>query len=216
MKHASIFLRFCVAQCVLSSLLLFSCTPAAQTSQTEVVNVYASSAAQPWLTELYACAADSAVVLNVNADAPDIYLRVGEPEILVSPAYQIDEEEILIVTHRESPVQNLTLDEAQSLFAQGSASVQVWVYSSDMDVQMVFDQLVMKGRTATSLARLAASPQQMSDLLNAEKDSVGILPRHWKAGTVRDVFSAGVVPVLAITKEEPLGAVLDLIACLQK
>ena len=216
MKQASIFLHFGVAQCMLSSFLLFSCTPATQTSQTEVVNGYATSAAQPWLTELYACAADSAVVLIVNADAPDIYLRVGEPDVFVSPAYQIDEEEILVVTHRESSVQNLTLEEAQALFMRGSASAQVWVYSSDADVQRMFDQLVMKGRSVTSSAKVAASPQQMSDLLNAEKDSVGILPRHWKTGTVREVFSAGFVPVLAVTKEEPQREVLDLLSCLQK
>jgi len=207
MKHALIFL--------LSSLLLFSCTPATQTSQTEVIDVYATSAAQPWLRELFTCANDLSVVLNVNADVPDIYLRVGEPDLLVSPAYQIDEEEILVVTHRESPVQNLTLEEAQALFAQGSASAQVWVYSSDADVQMVFDQLVMKGRSVTSSARVAVSPQNMSDVLNSESNSVGILPRHWKAGTVRDVFSAGFVPVLAITKEESPGAVTDLVSCLQ-
>ena len=208
MKQVFIFL--------LSSFLLISCVPATQTSQTEIVTVYATSAAQPWLTELYACANDSSVTINLTADEPDITLRVGEPGIIVSPIYQIDEEEILIVTNRESPVQNLTLTEAQDLFAQGNDSAQVWVYSSDADVQIVFDQLVMKGRSVTSFAGLATSPQQMSDLLNAEKDAVGILPKHWKTGTVREVFSAGIVPVLVITKEEPQGAVKELISCLQK
>jgi len=198
-------------------LLLYSCTPTAQTSQMEVVNVYATSAAQPWLTELYSCAANSAVVLKVNADKPDIYLRVGEPEVIISPVFQIDEEEILIVTNRESPIQNLSLEEAQTLFAQGnpSGSVQVWVYSSGEDVQVSFDRLVMQGRSVTSFARVAVSPQNMSDVLNSEPNSVGILPRHWKMGTTREVFSAGTVPVLAITKEEPQGAVSDLISCLQ-
>lgn len=208
MKRVSILFLFC--------LFLSSCAPATQTPQTEVVNVYATSAAQPWLTELFACADDSAVVLNVTANAPDIYLRVGEPETFVFPAYQIDEEEFLVVAHRESPMQNLTLEETRALFAQGNVSVQVWVYSSDADLQIVFDQLVMKGRSVTSFARLATSPQQMSDLLNAEKDSVGILPRHWKMGNAREIFSAGVAPVLAITKLEPRGAVVDLVSCLQR
>lgn len=207
MKYVSIFL--------LSSFLLSSCTPAEQTSGTEVVYVYATFAAQPWLTELYACAADLSIVLNVNADGPDIYLRVGEPEVIISPVYQIDEEEILIVTNRESPIQNLSLEEAQDLFARGNPSVQVWVYASGEDLQIVFDQLVMEGRNVTSLAKMATSPQQMSDLVNSEKDSVGITPRHWKAGTVREVFSAGFIPVLAVTKDEPAGTVLDLISCLQ-
>ena len=201
----------------LSFCLLASCTPVTQTpSSPEVVIVYASSAAQPWLTELYTCADEQSVVLNLTSQNPDIYLRVGEPETLVFPAYQIDEEEILIVTHRESTLQNLTLEQAQELFArQGDSSVQVWVFSADEDVQVVFDQLVMKGRSVTSFAKLATSPQQMSDILNAELNALGILPRHWKMGTVREVFSAGRVPVLAITKAEPTGAAQELIACLQ-
>lgn len=200
----------------LSSFIISSCVPAASTIPTEVVTVHATSAAQPWLTKLYACADDLSLALNLTADEPDIYLRVGEPEFTISPVFQIDEEEILIVVNRESLVQNLTLSEAQELFAQGSESAQVWVYSSGADVQIAFDQLVMKGSPVTSFAKLAASPQQMSDLLNAEKNAVGILPKHWKAGTVRDVFSAGIVPVLAITKLEPREAVGDLISCLQK
>jgi hypothetical protein len=204
---------------LLASFIIFSCTPATQTAmELQIVNVYATSAAQPWLTKLYTCAQDLSVTLNLKADDPDISLRLGEPENIISPIYKIDEEEILIVTNRESPIQNLTLQEAQDLFALGNptGSAQVWVYSSDADVQIAFDQLVLKGRSVTSLAKLATSPQQMSDLLNAEKDSVGIIPRHWKTGTVREVFSAGFVPVLAVTKDEPQGAVKELIACLQK
>jgi len=202
---------------LLSSIILFSCTPATQpTSQTEVVTVYADSAAEPWRSELFACANDLSVVLNISAQAPEIYLRLGEPEMLVSPAYQIDEEEILIVTHRESLLQSLSLEEAQALFAgQGDASVQVWVYSSDADMQILFDQLVMKGRSVTSFARLAVSPQEMSDVLNSDSSVVGILPRRWKMGNVREVYSAGMAPVLAITKDEPRGVVSELIGCLQ-
>jgi hypothetical protein len=200
---------------LLAAFLLSACTPSAQLSQAVPIIVYATPAAQPWLTALYDCAAKSEIVLSVNADAPEIYLRLGEPDSLTSPAYQIDEEEILIVTHRESPIQNLTLDAAQALFAQGDPLVQVWVYSSDADVQIAFDQLVMKGRSVTAFAGVTVSPQKMSDLLNSHANAVGILPRHWKARNVRDVFSAGTVPVLAITKQEPQGAVAELISCLQ-
>jgi hypothetical protein len=209
MKKQFIFL-------LLLSFIISSCASATQTPQTEVVNVYATSAAQPWLTELYSCAVDLSVVLNVTSNEPDIYLRIGEPGNIIFPIFKIDEEEILIVTNRESPIQNLTLAEAQELFAQGYESAQVWIYSSDADVQIAFDQLVMKGRSVTTFAGLATSPQQMSDLLNVEKNAVGILPKHWKVGTVRDVFSAGVVPVLAVAKDEPQGAVRNLISCLQK
>lgn len=203
---------------LLSSFLLFSCVPATQPpSQTEIIPVYSTPAAQPWMSDLFACANDLSLTLKVTAESPEITLRLGEPEILTSPAYQIDEEEILIVTHRESPVQNLSLEEAQALFAgQGDSSAQVWGYASEVDVQILFDQLVMKGRSVTSLARMASSPQEMSGVLNSESNSVGILPKHWVAGNIREVYSVGIVPVLAITREEPQGKVAELVSCLQK
>jgi hypothetical protein len=186
---------------LLSSLLLFSCAPKTQiSSRSPIVSVYATSAAGPWLTELYACADGQLVVLNVTAENP-----------------HIDEEEILIVTHRESPIQNLTLEEAQALFVgQGDPSVQVWVYAAGEDVQISFDQLVMNGRSVSPSARVAADPQEMSDTINAEKNAVGILPRHWKAGDMREVYSAGTVPVLAIQTGEETETVRALLTCLSK
>jgi hypothetical protein len=200
------------------SLLLSSCSTETPQTPLKVVSVYSTSSATPWLNDLYICAEEVAVISRVDdpADA-DIALRVGEPEFLASPAYQIDEEGILIVTHRQSPVQNMTLEEAQALFAGlGDPSMQVWVYVSGEDVQEVFDQFVMKGGGVSSSAMVAVNPQQMSDVLNNEANAVGILPQHWKVGDVREVYSIANVPVLAILQSEPQGAVNQLIGCLQK
>ena len=83
-------------------------------------------------------------------------------------------------------------------------------------MQEVFDQFVMAGLSVASSARIAVTPQQMSDTLVNESNTVGILPRHWKAGNDREVFSVGTVPVLAMTQSEPRGVVQELIGCLQK
>ena len=204
---------------VFLSLLLSSCSTDTPQTQPQVVTVYSTSAATPWLTELYDCAADVSAVIRLS-DSPsafDIRLQVGEPEYLSGFAYQVDKEEILIVTHRQSPVQNLTLEQTQTLFmGLDDPSVQMWVYDSVEDIFGVFDQFVMKGRSVSSSALIATTPQQMSDVVNAESNAVGILPRHWKAGDVREVYSIGSVPVLAITQNEPQGAVNQLIGCLQK
>jgi hypothetical protein len=203
---------------LLSSLLLTCCSPGTSPATPQIVTVYSTFAAEPWLSELYDCARANPVLSRVDeASSADVILRIGEPEFLVSPAYQIDTEEILIVTHRQSPVQNLTLEEAQALFAgQGDSSVQVWVYESEDHLQEVFDQVVMAGNSVTPSARIAVHPQQMSDTLVRESNAVGILPRHWKAGDTREVLSVAMVPVLAVTKEEPQGVIKELIACLQR
>ncbi|HSO10968.1 MAG TPA: hypothetical protein VLT51_01240 [Anaerolineales bacterium] len=200
------------------SLLLSSCSTSTPQTPLQVVSVYSSSSAQPWLMDVYECAETFAIISRVDdPSSADVVLRIGEPKYLTSYAYQIDEEEILIVTHRLSPVQNLTLAEVQVLFAGlGDPSVQVWVYASEEDVFGVFDQFVMEGRSVSSSARVAVNPQQMSDVLNVESNTVGILPRHWKAGDIREVYSVGKVPVLAVTQSEPQGVVNQLIDCLQK
>ena len=200
-----------------SSLLLPSCGTETPQTTPQVVTVYSTSAATPWLGDVYSCAESFAVISRVDdASTADIVLRIGEPDFLIGFAYQIDEEEILIVTHRQSPVQNLTLNEAQNLFAGfGDPSVQLWVYDSAEDVFGVFDQFVMKGRSVSSSAMIAVTSQQMSDVLNSESNAVGILPRHWKAGDVREVYSVGKVPVLAIAQSEPQGAINQIIGCLQ-
>src|SRR5215208_6204552 len=112
--------------------LISSCSTDRPAPAPQAVTVYSTSAAQPWLEPLYACAGSQTVISRIDdASSADILLRVGEPELLAAAAYQIDTEEILIVTQRQSPVQNLALEEARALFAgQGDPAVQVWVYSA--------------------------------------------------------------------------------------
>ena len=206
-----------ICSLIFFSLLISSCSTSTPPPVPEVVSVYSTSSTTPWLTEAYACAGTSTVLSRVdNPSDADISLRVGEPGLLSSFAYQIDTEEILIVTHRQSPVQNLTLDEARMVFMQGNPSVQVWVYASGEDVQQVFGQSVMEGRNVVSSAKVAVDPQQMADVLVNESNTIGILPRHWKVGDAREVFSVATVPVLALTNSEPEGVVKELISCLQK
>jgi hypothetical protein len=205
---------------LLSSFLLLSCSTSTPQTILQVVTVYSTSAAQPWLEPLYACANSSTVISRIDdSSTADIVLRVGEPKMLISPAYQIDTEEILIITHRQSPIQNLNLEGARALFAgQGdaNASVQVWVYASEEDVQVVFDQFIMQGRSMTSSAKVAVSPQQMSDTLNNEPNTVGILPKHWKVGDSRFVYTIPNIPVLVLTRSAPEGVIQEIIGCLQK
>jgi hypothetical protein len=203
---------------ILFSILISSCSSSPTPAPPQLVSVYSTLAAEPWLPPLYDCADPSAIISRVgDSSSADIVLRVGEPKVLTSSAFQIGSEDILIVTHRQSLVQNLTLEAARALFAgRGDPSVQVWVYTPEEDVQQLFDQFVMAGLSVTSSARIAVTPQQMSDTLINESNAVGILPRHWKTGDDREVFKVATVPVLALTASEPQGVIKELIACLQK
>ena len=204
------------------SLLISACATSTPQPTPEVVSVYSSSFTQPWLADVYDCAAESSVVIRLS-DSPsdaDIRLQIGEPEFLSGFAYQIDEEEIWVVTHRESPILNMGRKEVQALFSGlGDPSIQIWVYASDTDVQVIFDDYVMEGRNVTSLARLAMTPQQMADVLDSERQAIGILPDTWTlkmSGGSHGIYQVATVPVLALTDVEPQGVVKELLSCMQK
>jgi len=205
---------------LLSSFLLFSCSPSTPSASPQLVTVYSTSAAQPWLSPLYECAGTSSVISRVDdPSAADIVLRVGEPPLLNSSVYQIDQEEIWITAHRESSISNMDLEAVQALFAgQGDPSIQVWVYTADEDIQQVFDQYVMEGRSVASSAYVAASPQHMLNVLQSERQAIGILPSTWsmKMTGSGGVYHVATVPVLAITDSEPQGVMQELLTCLQK
>jgi hypothetical protein len=200
-------------------LLLTACTPATAAPPLQVVKIHATAAAQPWLMEASNCAAGSSVILSNVLDPveADILLLVGEPDHLTTPAFQVDREDLLVVTNDESLAQNLSADEVRALFAgQGQAEVEIWVFALGEDLQQVFAREIMRGTPVSSLARLATSPRQMSDVLKSEKKAIGILGRRWKTDAQREVFSLSNQPVLAIPAAEPQGAVKELLACLQK
>src|SRR6185503_18495245 len=84
---------------VFVSFWISSCSTATPAATPQIISVYSTAAAEPWLAALYDCAGTSPVLSRVDdASTADIVVRVGEPALLSSYAYQIDTEEILIVT----------------------------------------------------------------------------------------------------------------------
>lgn len=206
--------------------ILAACSTQSSQATPQLINVFVSSAAYPWVNGFYDCSSPSTVINLSDPLSADIIVRLGEPEQLTTPAFQISTEEILIIVHPQSNVTSLTGEQVRSLFLGqisnwtevGGADlpVNVWAFSNDEDMQEIFDKIVMNGQPVTSLARLATSADGMLKGVKENPGSIGLLTRHLLSGDVKEVYSVGSVPVLAITKSEPLGGVKELIDCLQK
>jgi hypothetical protein len=197
-----------------------------------VIKVYATAAAQPWQAELFNCAAkQSAALVLSDPGSADILLRIGEPQNLSMPAFQLGWEEIVVIVNKVHSFGQLQTEQAAELFTgeisdwsqitplsppmQGErGAVQVWVFAAGEDVQQVFAK-TLAGKPIVSSARLATGPEEMSQAIANDPNAVGILSRHWKTGNVSDAYVAASAPVLAITPFEPEGVVKDLLACLQ-
>jgi hypothetical protein len=211
--------------CAFVLFIASACSGRAAASPVPVINVYATSAARPWLESFYACGETAAAIALSDPQSADIEVRLGEPADLRFPAFEIGEENILVVVHPLDAVGALDRFQVQRLFAGevinwsdlGGADlpVQVWTYAAGEDVQEYFDGVVMDGRPITSLARLAASSQAMSDAVGASPGAVGFLPERWKAGNTREVLQLPSLPVLVITRAEPSGIAKQLLGCVQ-
>ncbi len=207
------------------SLLSSACVPATPAVTPQLLNIYSTSAAHPWLSDAYRCAPTS-LVLNVSdPGSAELTLRLGEPAHLMTPAYQIGQDDILVIIHPEVGVGSLTPELARQAFSGqvtnwrelggNDLPIQIWTFSPGEDVQDVFDQTIMHGQPVTSLARLAVSAQAMSDSVGATPGSIGFLPRRWKEGNTREALVVATVPVLVVANNPPEGPVLDLLTCLQ-
>jgi len=206
-------------------LVLSACAPASASPTPQVVTVYSTSAAQPWLAKLYSCQ-QSVIVREPVKESADIVLRLGEPANLSTPAFQVGTDDVLVVVNRTQPFNNLSAEQVRALFSgqindwslidpSKTGKVQVWVFAQGEDVQEVFAK-TLAGQPIVSTARLATSPDEMSQAIANDENAIGILSRHWKMGNVSDVYVAASAPVLAVTPSEPQGIIKDLLACLQK
>lgn len=213
------------------SLLLFvtACSAAptkVATPTPAVIKIYATSATQAWQTELFKCASKQSAILTLSdPGAADLTLRMGEPQNLSMPAFQLGWEEILVIVNKSHSFQQLRTEQVSRLFtgeinnwsqvaSTETGVVQVWVFAEDDDAQQVFAK-TLSGKPIISSARLATSPEEMSRAIANDPSAIGILSRRWKTENLADVYVAASAPILAITPSEPQGAVKDLLACLQ-
>jgi hypothetical protein len=190
-----------------------------------LVRVSVTSAAHPWLEGVYDCAPPTAVIALSDAASADMVLRLGEPQVLTAPAFEVGVDDLLVVVHPQSGVGTLTLDQTRRLFAGeytnwsdaggSDLAVQVWTFSPAVDIQAYFNRNVMQGRPVSSLSRLAVSAQHMSDSVGSTLGSIGLLPRRWKAGNTREALAISSLPVLALVEGQPQGALGQILSCLQ-
>ncbi len=210
---------------IVLAALLAACGSTSPHATPETVSVYASSAAYPWLDEVYNCAPAAVVIRLADPGTAQISLRLGPPDVLTAPAFQIGSDDLLVVVQPQVGVGSLNPNQVTQLFSGqvtqwkdlggSDLPVEVWTYSTGVDIQAVFDRTLMQGEPITSTARLAVSAQVMSDAVGSRPGAVGFLPRRWKAGNTNSVLTIASVPVLAISDSIPEGAVRQLIGCLQ-
>jgi len=215
-------------------LILFgfsACSPSEPGEEAEILHVQYTYAAQPWLSDLEACAGGNPVQAELRLaefssfESADLILRLAkDTEGLYS--YQVGTVELLVITNSKNILPSLTAAEARALFigtetnwqAVGGtdADVRVWVYPAGDEIQVNFEGLALRGQTITPFARIAASPEDMIAEVTGDVHAIGILTRDWLTSDLTAAFSVASLPVVLVAPYQPSGLIAELIACLQK
>ena len=198
---------------------LAACGAPTATPTPQVLNVHATTAAQPWLTKVSTCAETQTLVIRLAPpETADLRLRLGEPANLTGPAFQIGSENLLVVASPGTGLAALSADQIREIFSrpQGEQALEIWVYSPGEDLQQVFAREILRGTPVSSLARLATSPQNMADHLTHSPAAMGFLPETAKPTGLQEIYRLPKIPVLALTQSEPQGNLKNLLACLQE
>lgn len=216
-------------------LLLFFLTACAPQSAAvdrggnpELLTVYVKPSAEELLPLVYSCAGRSPIRLasRSQSDAsPDIYIRLSTLENIKMPAYQVGKVEVLVVMSTASSLSALTREEIVAIF-QGhitnwsqvggdDASINLWVYSQENDLQEIFNETLLGEGRVSTLARQAQSQDEMCREIAKDENALGIISHAQAEGNLRILYSLGKFPVLAFTQEDAKEEVLALIECLQ-
>lgn len=195
----------------------------------EVINVYATQAAQPWLEGMVACAhAHDAVIRLVDPAQAQVTLQVGEPLFLEGAAYQVGQEEIMLALNPQNPAAFISQAQAAALFSGSLANwqevtgvdapVQVWVFPARADVGQAFNNWLLGGRSPVSTARMAAGREELRAEIARDVNAIGYIGRLSAGADLRLVPLENplLLPVLAITVAPPQGLLRDVLACTQQ
>jgi PBP superfamily domain len=215
--------------------LLFttSCSQATPIASPETFKVQYSFAAQPWLATLNICAGNKIVLSNLLASdyqdlkTANLVIHIGHPDNLTDLAYKLGTDDLLVIVNPQNPVKKLSADQVRGIFTgrfqtwtsvHGSnRQIRVWVFPAGEDVQQIFEETILARSSPASMARLASSPDEMSQAVSNDPDAIGLITARRKTGTTTDVFTAGSnLPVLAITQFRPQGILAQILACMQK
>jgi hypothetical protein len=145
----------------------------------------------------------------------NVFIRLGDLGENAGFVAQIATEEIVVIANTELGLEQLTRSEAADIFSGRSGAYAIWVGTQNDEARQLFTADILLGSPVSSLASLAASPEQMLSEVSADANAAGILPAAWADDTVQSINLGIETPVLAISATEPAGAARDLIACLQ-
>jgi phosphate transport system substrate-binding protein len=161
----------------------------------------------------------------------DLVLWWGNKPEEVRFAFQIAEDELVVIINVDNPNTALSTKELVGLFngrinhwtdiSIFAEKLAVWIYPEGSHLSGIFNSGVLSDQGYSRLANLAPSPGPMLEEVSTDPGAIGFVSRAWLLPKVSqseidpDLQIALRRPILALVNSEPQSGVRDLLACLQ-
>lgn len=166
-----------------------------------------------------------------NLTADDIAIWWGDPPSKVSEAFQLENDQLVIIVNRENPIKELTTNQLTNLFSgriedwseisDYQQPVLVWTFAGENQLGLVLKSAILEQADFSLLSYFVPTPDEMLEAVKEQPGAIGFVPRSWLDSEVsvievdRDTSTRLTRPLLALTKGKPSRAALIVIDCLQ-
>ena len=150
-------------------------------------------------------------------DSPgELTLWFGEPPDGNLQAALLGYDEIVVIASAGGDWDALTEAEFRELYSSGAApnTAAVWVPQPGQAARQTLDAW-LGGAGYPPEAFLAPNAPAAVDAVTADPSAVAVIPSAWITDELKEIYSLGELPVLALTDQVPAGMMRELIGCLQ-
>ena len=221
-----------------SQVVFLSFTPAFQSWQETLQRCIANTPGASFFVDDSSTAPVEIAAFNIN-------FRLGLPTVKPQTPYysaQIGWEKVTVVVNQANPASSLSIEQLQGLFSgkiqywheilptmARDVPVQAWAYLEGDEIRQAFEAAINPDDSLPLAALLAPDPQAMAEAVSAHPGAIGYLPERWletylgtdelklKVMILDEQMEISLLlPVLAISNEEPQGAARALLLCMQE
>jgi len=167
-----------------------------------------------------------------SLDDADVLTRWSSSNIANGYAMKIGQDSLSVIVNGQNSTPGLDIHTIRSIYAgeqvspppsdiAGTGLYQPWVYLNDDDAQTIASFTFLKDISLDQAAKIAPNAQGMVEAVGQNPSAIGFVPSRWLDSQVKAIELSGVstdeltVPVLAITRDRPEGAIRDWLLCLQ-
>lgn len=162
---------------------------------------------------------------RLEISAADLTLWWGESPPESGFAYLLGYDSLRVVVSAQREGREPTPFEVAALYRgdappEGASaplpSLKVWTYPAEHPFRAQFETVLLSGGRTTTNAQLAPHSQAMQSALAEDPAALGFLPALWLTDTLRPLeIGMPLQPILALSPQEPQGALRNLLACWQ-